>query len=185
MSQSAFQRKLGVAPSAPVPAPKTLTLQPSQFASSWHLRPADPVLVGLKVPSEREFEGALIEARRIVDGMPIADENRSEAASQAYARTVVARSFCDPQNVNASHPTLPLPDDQIARAFSSKVIEWLFDEVDALHVSQSPAYAEADDDEIMRLVEHLCIDEPFQDIEPARVARIRRYLGLCLTELTS
>lgn len=166
------------------PAPKKLTLLPQHFVSTWNLRPAQATVIGLRVPPEKDFEGAAIEARRSVATKALADDGgEEEAFERAYARILVARGICDPENVNAAHPTVPLPDDQIARAFPPATIRWLFDELDKLHVEQSPGYAEATDEEVGRLSVLLSIDDRFAGLDAHQEARVRRYINFVLTEL--
>jgi hypothetical protein len=167
------------------PAPKTVTLKADDFASTWLYRPEDSVEIGIRVPPEKDFEGAAIEARRSVDAMSVPDSERAAAVQRAYTRIVVARAICDPEDVTAPHPTVPLPDDQIARAFPTWTIERLFDELDKLHVEQSPAYSAATDEEINRLVEMLSLDDPMAHLGGERQARVRRFLGFVLCELES
>jgi hypothetical protein len=188
---SAFQRLVqgagrgAAARATTLPAPRTLTLKPEHFAATWPLRPSEPTLVGLRVPPEKDFEGAAIEARRSVADKALPDGEGPAAFQRAYARILVARAFCDPLNVLAPHHTLPLPDDQIARALTPATIQWLFDEVDKLNVEQSPGYAEATDEEIARLLDVLSLDDPFGRLGARRIARVRRYLGLVASELES
>lgn len=165
------------------PAPKKLTIEPTHFAASWHLRPTERVEIGLRVPPERDFEGAAVEARKSVDGRSIDEQGQPEAFERAYARILVARAVCDPDNVNAPHPNLPLPDDQIARAFPPATIHWLFDEVDRLHVEQSPGYTEASDDDLRSLSDLLSTDDPLGGLSLLRANRVRRYIDLILTEI--
>lgn len=167
------------------PAPKTLALEPHHFVSTWNLKPLQKTLIGLRVPPEKDFEGAAIEARRAVAAKTLEEDGREEAFDRAYARILVARGICDPDNVNVPHPTVPLPDDQIARAFSPATIRWLFDEIDKLHVEQSPGYAEATDEEVARLSSVLSLDDCFADLNPQQEARVRRYIGFVLSELES
>jgi hypothetical protein len=183
---SAFERKLAAArgPGAQA-APKVVALEPHHFVSAWHLRPAERVLFGLRVPCEQEFEGALIEARRVVSAITVADEDRDEAFERAYLRVVVARAVCDPNNVNAPHPTVPLPDDQVAVAFPPATIRWLFDELDRLHIEQSPSYSAATDEEVARLCAVLALDGAIDELEPLPAARVRRYVSFILAELES
>jgi hypothetical protein len=167
------------------PAPKKLTLEPQHFCSTWQLKPAQATVIGLRVPPERDFEGAAIEARRSVADKVLGDGGEEDAFERAYARILVARAICDPENVNAAHQTVPLPDDQIARAFPPATIHWLFDEIDKLHVEQSPGYAEATDEEVRRLSDILNVDSPLSDLGRYEEARVRRYVNFILSELES
>lgn len=185
---SAFQRKL-TGPAGTLvkvvanPAPKVVELRPEQFASTWQNRPTEPVKIGLRVTSERDREGASIEAFRSLNERKLDDAEQDRCVTSVYARIITARGICDPSNVLAPHPLLPLPDDQIARAFPSSTIRWLFDEIDALNVAQSPGYSEATDEEIAKLCEILSIDDPFLELDRQRAARVRRLLWAVLTEL--
>lgn len=184
---SAFQRKLapaGQAKPAAMPAPKTVQLRPEQFASTWTNRPAEPVTIGLRITSERDREGASIEAQRSMSDRKLDDAEQARVLVDTYARIIVARGICDPNNVLAPHPLVPLPDDQIARAFPPNTIRSLFDELDVLNVSQSPGYSEASDEEIDRLCTLLTLeDDPIATLPPRSAARVRRLLWAVLTEL--
>jgi hypothetical protein len=166
-----------------IPAAKKLELEPKHFVSTWNLRPLQKTVIGLRVPTEKDFEGAAIDARRSVAARTLDDSGQEEAFDRAYARILVARGICDPENVSAPHPTVPLPDDQIARAFTPATIRWLFDELDKLHVEQSPGYSEATEEEVARLSVILSMDAPFDGLDPTREARVRRYVNFVLTEL--
>lgn len=185
---SAFQRKVagpaGTQPRlAPTPAPKTLTLHPEQFASTWTKRPTEPITIGLRVTSERDREGASIEALRSINERKLDDEEQDRCIESVYARIIAARGICDPNNVLSPHPLLPLPDDQIARAFPTSTIRMLFDEIDMLNVAQSPGYSEASDEEIAKLCDILTLDDsPLDALPPMRAARMRRLLWAVLTE---
>lgn len=168
-----------------IPAPRRVTLQPEQFTSEWPGRPREAVVFGLRLPAEKDFEGAGVEARRQVKAMSLPDAEVDDAIELAFSRVLVARALCDPDNVTAAHPVLPLADDQVARAFPPLVIKNLFLAVHKLHVEQSPGYGEADDIEITRLVEILCLDDPFHRLAPDKEARVRRYLAFVLEELES
>ena len=187
---SAFQRKVagpaGAQPRlAPTPAPKTLTLRPEQFASTWSKRPSEPITIGLRVTSEHDRDGAEIEAYRVIGEKPLDNE---EALARSFEDTracvVVARGICDPNNVLSPHPLLPLPDDQITRAFPTSTLRWLFDEIDVLNVSQSPGFSEASDEEVAKLCDILTLDDsPIDSLPPMRAARMRRLLWAVLTEI--
>lgn len=181
---SAFQRKLGGgAQQTLAPAPKTLTLLPEHFSGTWHPKPSEPILIGLRVTSERDREGASIEALRSVNERKLTDEEQDRCIVSTFARIMTARGICDPNNVLSPHPVLPLPDDQIARAFPPATIRWIFDELDLLNNSQSPSYSEATDDEVAKLCDILTLDEsPIDSLAPAQAARVRRLLWTILTE---
>jgi hypothetical protein len=183
---SAFQRKLEVSGQgrpALIQASKTLELKPEHFSSTWHARPTEPVLVGLRITSERDREGASIEALRSINERKLTDEEQDRCIESVYARIIAARGICDPNNVLAAHPLLPLPDDQIARAFPTSTIRWLFDELHVLNISQSPSYSEATPEEVAKLCDILTLDsDPIAELEPKRAALVRRLLWAVLTE---
>lgn len=186
---SAFQRKVagpaGPQPRlAPSPAPKTLVLHPEQFASTWTKRPTEPVTIGLRVTSQRDRDGAEVEAYRVMGEKKLDDDAAlARCFEDTYACVVVARGICDPNNVLSPHPLLPLPDDQITRAFPTSTLRMLFDEIDILNITQSPGYAEASDEEIAKLCDILTLDDsPIDSLPPMRAARMRRLLWAVLTE---
>lgn len=153
------------------PAPRTLTISPESFAESFRGRPTTDIVIGIKVPSERDYRAANFEAEKEPD---------PAKANQKIFDTVVSRGICDPNNVNAEHPAFPVAEETLPIALKPRAIQRIYDEIERLAVEQSPLYAEATDADVADLWALLAGDAPFEGMAPIDAARCRRYLRFAL-----
>jgi hypothetical protein len=154
-----------------VPAARNVRLTPGDFSPTWHNAPSSDVVVGIRVYSESDARTAEQEAAKQEDQV---------AAEQVLFSLAVARGICDPNNVKAPHPLFPFADDTIPLALTPRAVRRLFDEIERLHVDQSPAFAEATDDDLVELAGALIQPDPLGKLDAVKAKRARRYVRLAL-----
>ena len=162
-------------------APRTVELTPDRFADTWEGRPIEPIVVGLRVPAEADLQSARDNAAALVsDKKGLTEEGVVNAHNDALLSIAVARGICDPNDVTAAHPFFELADDIVPLALKSNTIRWLFDEIERLHVEQSPIFPEATPEEVLALSDLLATEDPFCRANPVDAMRARRYLRFAL-----
>ncbi len=92
----------------------------------------------------------------------------------------VSSAICDPNDVSSVHPFFDMPDELVPLALTPNTIKHLWDLTEALHVEQSPAFAEITDAEEVMLIQRLSEDDPYDGIDPVFAKRARRYLRFAL-----
>jgi hypothetical protein len=187
---SAFERAIESnkvnAGRAKMPAPKTFQIKPEHFAATWGNRPIDGILLGLRVPSESDVQGARTEAEkraREIDSdsdQKIGDEERVNIFNESLMCSAVASAICDPADVTAPHPFFDMPDDMVPVALTPRTIKYIFDSVEILHIEQSPIFSEIDETDEAKLVDVLCRDEPYASATGNDAAKARRLLKCAL-----
>lgn len=160
--------------STALPPPRTMRLEPGDFAGTYARRPTSDIMVGLRVYSEADCRTAEAEADK---------QTTPEAANQVLLGIAVARALCDPNDVNAPHPTFPLAEDIVPIALTPRAIKRIFDEVERLHVDQSPGFPEATDEDLVELAGALLPEKPFAALSPIEQKRCRRYVRFVLDAL--
>ncbi len=158
------------------PAPRTITLAPEAFAEGFRNRPSSDIVVGIRVPSERDYRAANFEADK---------EDDDQKANQKIFDIVVSRGLCDPNNVNAEHPSFPVAEETVPIALKPRTIQRIYDEIERLAVEQSPVYGEASDADVADLWALLAGDDPFSGMAPLEASRCRRYLKFALEHFTA
>lgn len=159
----------------PVPAPATAELRPEDFASDWPEKPVVPVLVGLRLPSEDDVQIVRKGADEATAALALSDpESAAHAFNDAVMARGVARSICSEHNVLEAHPVLPLAEDTITQALTSRAIRRLYDALERLQVEQSPLAPEASDDELAELSDRIVCGDPLE-LAPAEAATFRRF----------
>jgi hypothetical protein len=161
----------GATASQSTPAPRTVRLAQAEFSPTWEKYPASDVIVGIRVYSEADARTAEQEA---------AKQDTADAAHQVLFSIVVARSICDPNSVSSTHPLFPFAEDTILSALTPRAIKRLFDEIEKLHVDQSPAFAEATDDDLVELAGAFIQPDALAKLNGAQAGRARRYARLLL-----
>jgi hypothetical protein len=165
---SAFARTIGTDTR---PAPRTVTLAPEDFAESWRARPTTAIVLGIRVPSERDFRAADFEAAKL---------DTPEAYNQKAMDIIVSRGICDPNDILAEHSVFPVAEETLPAALKPRAIKRVFDEIERLGVDQSPIYEEASPSDMADLWSFLSMDEPFTGMSDVDAARCRRYLKFAL-----
>lgn len=174
---------------AKIPAPKTFLIEPQHFAASWDNKPIEGILLGIRVPSEKEIQGARTEAikaarmAQVEDDDPDAEEIRVHAFNDALMCLAVSSALCDPNDVSAVHPFFDMPDELVPLALTPKTIQHIWDLTELLHVEQSPVFAEITPPEEIRLIYLLSEDEPYKGIDPVKAKKARRFLRFALDAL--
>lgn len=174
---------------AKIPAPKTFLIEPQHFAATWDNKPVEGILLGIRVPSEKDIQGARTEAikaarqAQVEDDDPDADEIRIHAFNDALLSLAVSSAICDPNDVSAVHPFFDMPDELVPLALTPKTIQHIWDLTELLHVEQSPVFAEITPSEEIRLIQMLSEDEPYKGIDPVQAKKARRFLRFALDTL--
>ena len=171
---------------AKIPAPKTFLIEPQHFAATWTNKPLEGILLGIRVPSEKDVQGARTEAIKAAraaqteEDDPDADEIRIHAFNDALLALAVSSAICDPNDVSAVHPFFDMPDDMVPMALTPKTIQHIWDLTEQLHVEQSPVFAEITPAEEVKLIQLLSADEPYNGIDPVHARKARRFLRFAL-----
>lgn len=165
--------------------PRVAILSPSAFADTWEAKPTADVAVGLRLLSERELQTAKAEASKTIermyageDGEIFDQEKAVEAWNDALVRWAVAYATCDPNDV--TKPYFDFAEDVIAAALTPEGIRRLWDEWRVLVEETSPLSPELDAEGIAALVDAL---PRLETLSPNTQRRLRRLLGVCLSEL--
>jgi hypothetical protein len=168
----------GVASAKTRPAPRTITLDPNDFADEYGGRPVAPVVFGLRVPSEADVQAARNEATKTC--VQFEDKETSTATfNDTLMAVLVARGICSVHDVTKPHPFLELADDMVPLALKSRTITRIYDSLERLHVEQSPLYPEADADDLVAL-RSLLDGGALEKIDRSKQGNVRRYLRYCL-----
>lgn len=170
----------------PIPAAKTFLIEPKHFAATWNNIPLEGILLGIRVPSEKEVQGARTEAIKIAraaqveDDDPDADTVRINAFNDALLALAVSSAICDPKDVTACHPFFDMPDELVPLALTPKTIQHIWDLTEQLHVEQSPVFAEITPTEEVALIGLLSDDSPYEKVSQVAARRARRFLKFAL-----
>ncbi len=162
------------------PPARTFDLLPEHFAGSYEGKPVTKITVGLRVPSESESRSIEAEATKSAAGTDGDTEAKLEAYHRALFTFYVARGLCSSHDVTAPHPLFELPEDMLPLALTPRAIKRLFDELERLHVEQSPLFPEATDDDLAELIDRLGEPDPFSAVGAPQRFRALRYLRLAL-----
>jgi len=187
---SALERAVSALPkrtaTAKIPASKTFLVEPQHFADTWSNRPIEGILLGIRVPSEHEVQGARTEAikaatnAQVEDDDPNAEEVRIQTFNDTLLSLAVSSAICDPNDVTSVHPFFELADAMVPMAFKSKTIQYIWDLVEKLHVEQSPIFAEITPAEEVKLIQLLSEDSPYLGVNPIKAMTARRFLKFAL-----
>jgi hypothetical protein len=165
------------------PAPKTFDLLPEHFGAAYEGKPVSKITVGLRVPSESEVRGIESAATKEAAQADGDFDQKLEAYNRALFTFYVARGLCNPHDVTAPHPLFELPEDMIPLALTPRSIRRLFDEIELLHVEQSPIFLEATPEEVSELADRLAEPEAFDAVPRPQRLRALRYLRFVLDTL--
>jgi hypothetical protein len=186
---SALERAINSLPkntSKKIPAPKTFLIEPHHFAATWADKPVEGILLGIRVPSEKDVQGARVEAIKIASNAQVEDDDpdaatiRIHAFNDALLALAVSSAICDPKDVTANHPFFDMPDELVPLALTPKTIQHIWDLTESLHVEQSPVCAEITPEEEVRLIQLLSEDEPYKEVNRVSAMKARRFLRFAL-----
>lgn len=166
--------------------PRTLQLDPKDFAYDWEKAPRKPIVVGLRLlSSDEEWTADRMAAKRTAE--EYGDSDDGEQAARFYNRELmawaVARSVCDPNDCSKEHPSLRMAEDTVQMALTGPAIARIYDEVERLYIETSPIFPEASDEELLLLASVLTDTEVVGSLGPIRARRARRFLRFVLAEL--
>lgn len=134
-----------------------IAIEPGHFADTWPDKPSAPVMVGLRLVSEADYQTARAEAaKRAWAHFPDEDldeDERVDCFNDALAAWVIARATTRPDDATKSW--LDMAHDNVQLALTTGGIRYVFDQITALLVERSPLSPEATDAEIGRLTEAL------------------------------
>lgn len=156
----------------------------SAFSDAWKARPRSPVCAGFRALSAsdvREIRNMASEEAWKLHERPLDEPNRVDAFNDALMRLAVARSSCDPNDVERPWAILGVAaDDNVAIALSVGGVKMLYDEVERASVLASPTRTDATDADLLELFDLL--EETLPAMTADRAARVRRWLAFCLDE---
>lgn len=133
----------------PRPPGRTVVLDTWVFADEWDGKPREPVCVGLRLMSEGDKSKARAEAERLADELhPKRGANWVDAFNDCLIRQVAALGICDPNEVTKPSDILPLAEEQVRFALTSRGARFIFDEHDRYEVEVSPLYEPLTDEEL-------------------------------------
>jgi len=160
---------------------RTLVLEPWMFADDWERKPTEAFCVGLRLMSEQDKTKARGEAERLaLDAHPHGGPNALDCFNDALLRQVVALGICDPNDVASPCSLLPMAEDQVREALTTRGARFIYDAIHRYEVEVSPLVQEATDDDLLELCDIIQSGE----IESARSAPLaRRFLRYALEEL--
>lgn len=165
------------------PAPKTVDLEPDDFAHEWSERPMTTLVVGMRLVSERDIENARQFAiDRAVRMHPNPGDDRIDCYNDSLMAAIVGRALC--QHDDASQAFFGMPEDDAAQALTPEGIRRIFHAYDAMKIELAPGAPEADDEELMELSSLLLSDEAWGQLPVAKAKRLRRFCREVLDELS-
>ncbi len=171
-------------PGTPLRPPRVVTIPPSAWASHRADRPAEPVQVGLRLISEEDTQYARGEAARIAAEYIQNAENEEErvaAFNDALIRVALGRALCQPHDV--TQPYFLMGEDEIRVRLTSDGARRLYQELEALHVAESPAMPEIDEEGFAHLLAMWDRGLWLKYTDRAERMRILRLLEACRQEM--
>lgn len=166
---------------------RILTVPPTVWASGWAKAPRADIVVGLRLISEGDANGATHEANKHAEKLfPLEPWGLDwvDARNNFMLRWLVARAVCDPNDIEKAHESLPMAEDLLQMAITPKGARWLWEEVERYSDEISPMNEPASDDEISTLAAML-LDDGLGGLDSAAESRVRRYLRIVLAELVA
>jgi hypothetical protein len=171
----------------PKPALATVVIHPNEWSTKYTDKPDRDVCFGLRLPSDYDEsaarrEGTEATAQRYQGSGDIVAA--TEELNDAIMALMVAVCICDPNDYRKEPAHLPLPQDTIRHALRSETIRRIWERIELLKVTESPASPEADDVEVAALADVL-VDGIPSGMDPHAGSRMRRLLFAALSELES
>lgn len=175
MTFSALKERLSRRPG------RTLLLEPWVFADEWEQKPDDAVCVGLRLMSETDKSKARAEAENVARELhPKGGPNFTDAMNDALVRQCAALGICDANDVTKPSQILPLAEEQVRYALTSRGARFIFEAHLRYEVEVSPLYPEASTEDIAELIRSLQ-DPVLLDLLPDLNRSVtKRYLRFAL-----
>lgn len=165
------------------PPGKTLMLPAWVWADDWANKPKEAVCIGIRLMADGKKSSARSEAEKIATEFHAnGGVNAVDCFNDALMRLLVAHSVCDPNDVIAPFPLLPMAEDEVRDALTSRGARFIFEAYERHEAESSPLNPEAnaeDLDELMGLVDAGRIE----DLEPSAASLVRRFLRFGLDVL--
>lgn len=156
----------------------------SAFSDAWKARPAASVCAGFRplcADDVRAIRSMASDEAFKLHPRDADESNRVDAFNDAVMRLAIARSACDPNDVERPWGVLgAAADDNVAVMLSVGGVRSLYDEVERAAVLSSPTRSDASDADLLELFDLLPLALERMTVE--RKARVRRWLGFLLDE---
>ncbi len=166
------------------PAPKVVVVPTNCFADTWNGKPARPLEIGLRLIGDADLDTARAYASRLARQRhpdPGDVDGRTEAYNEVLMQWVVAEATCKPHDVSARF--FQTHQDTVPIAFTEDGLKYMFHELLALKIEQSPLIPEAGINQIATLVRLLSIPGVANTIVTRAEPRLRRHIGWILSEV--
>jgi len=162
----------------------THLVDPSAFSDAWKNRPTQKVCAGFRPLSGddvRSIRKTASDESWNLHPRELDESNRVDAFNDAVMRLAVARSVCDPNDVEKPWGVLGVAaEDNAAIALSVEGIRELYIHVGLAARAASPTQLEATDEDLLELFDLLPLALERMPVD--RASRARRWLGFLLEE---
>jgi hypothetical protein len=144
---------------------RVILVPPSTFADTWAARPRDAVAFGLKTLSEADKNRIRTRAFKVAKATS-EDNNDGSDPVDVYndhlMRLAVVAAICDPNDMSRM-PEMVRFDDEFRQCLTETGARFLFDELLKMEVETSPTHPEANEQEVVELINFLA-EENFLDL---------------------
>lgn len=171
-----------------VMAPGTITLNPDDFKSEYSKRPQSPVVVGLRILSERDTQQTIDEAtKKAAEANPESELKRAADFEKQALVEYVSRVLCSPNDVTEAAEGFDRAVYDVPAALNPVAIRRIYDAAEKLVYDSSPLMRQITDEEAAELAIELEAGSLalLDSVDSARGKRARKYLRLVLDELQS
>lgn len=166
----------GIVKNLPRRPGRTLVLEPWVFADDWERKPDGAVCVGLRIMSDGAKSKARAEAEKLARELhPTGNVHTLEAYNDALMRQCAALGISSPNDVEAPSEILPVAEEQVRYAISSRGARFIFESLLKYEIESSPLTPEADDAELDELVAMLALLKLMTGERAATARRFARY----------
>src|SRR5689334_20872593 len=166
----------GIVKNLPKRPGRLLVLEPWVFADDWSNKPPGPVCVGLRLMSDGAKSKARAEAETLARELhPHGNVHTLEAYNDSLMRQCAALGISSPNDVEAPSEVLPLAEEQVRYAITSRGALFIFEALLKYEVETSPLTPEADDAELDELAALLSVVKLMTGERAATARRFLRY----------
>jgi len=160
---------------------RTMHLPPSAFKDA--VRPPEPRLVGLRLPSEGDLQTVRCEAVRklatSLKGVPTSDDVWIEAYNQEVMLLTISAVLCHPDDSTRDYWE-NAQRTVVRNSLTQGGCELLWDELELLKLKTAPTAPQASDDDIDALCTRLADPDFASHLPPGDTRALRRILRHCL-----
>lgn len=163
--------------------PKVVELPLSAWADGREDKPAAPIPIGLRLPSEDDVQRARDEASKAIEEFASRGDtdDRVSAYNDALVRELVASSAC--QAADVTKPFFEMASLDVRRRLTPDGVKRLYQEIEALRTGCDPAMPELDPEGLAHLTAMLDRDVWKDHLPYEEAKRIRRLLEHARQEL--